>query len=314
MPNFRLSTTSPKPYENRPRATIRSPISPIRNHEDPYIGWAGDNRIDLATSTDGLNFGDQFLVGTQATYNSYTSIALAATSTTLYLAFAGVDHMHVLNVASSEDGLNFGLPQVNYGIPLYDNAQDANGFPGMICSSSNGAPCPANEVWIGISYDPSTGQFGNAGGGNWLAFLKSLIFGGPPPAAVDSPTLAIGPNSTPLWGATGLTPTGLFDAIYVNGDPLISKITGTASIEASTTGIGMTTLGSTLFLAWVPFPGNDIHINEYQIGTGGYTMLNTIDTGQTCEGNPALLAFNGHVYMYWMGTDSQNTLNAELIQ
>ena len=59
-----------------------------------WIGWAGDNRIDLATSTDGLHFGNQFLVGTQQTYNSYTSVALAATNTDLYLAFAGVDAYH----------------------------------------------------------------------------------------------------------------------------------------------------------------------------------------------------------------------------
>lgn len=264
--------------------------------------------IDLAHSSDGLHFQDKFLIGTQQEFDSYTGPALAAANGQLYIAWAGSgsDVYHMLHIASSVDGLNFSDPQI-YGLPLWDNANDAGRWPGIVCNSVSGGPCTVNEPWVGISY--SNGQFNPTAGGNWWGFIKSLIFG-TPSVSIDSPTLAVEPGSTLLWGGTGLSPTSQFDAIYVNGAPLISLLPG----ETSTTGIGLTTLGNTLFVAWVPRGSNDIQIYEYQINNGNYTLIKKVNTGHPCEGNPTLLTFNGHVYMYWMATNAQNSLIAEFVQ
>jgi hypothetical protein len=276
-----------------------------------WIGWAGDNRIDLATSSDGLNFGNQFLVGTQQTFNSYTSISLAATSSDLYLAFAGVDAYHTLNIAFSPDGVNFGAPAVHFGIDLWDNAAQRNQLPFATPYSSNIPGRPVTPPATLVNYNSNNGVSINFAG--VLSLLESFI--NPPPAiSVDSPTLTIAPDGSLIWGATALSTVEAnapnqysWDSILVNGRSLISN-----NGAISGTGIGMATLGNTVYVAWVPSASSDIMIYAYQYGT--YTLLSQMDTGQTCAGNPTLLAFNGHLYMYWMGTDSQGTVNAMLIQ
>lgn len=276
-----------------------------------WIGWAGDNRIDLATSTDGLHFGSQFLVGTEQTFNSYTSIALAATSSDMYLAFAGVDAYHTLNIAASPDGVNYGDPTVYAGIDLWDNAAQRDRLPFATPYSSNIPGQPVAPPATIVNYNSNSGVSINFSG-LW-SLLESFI--NPPPAiSVDSPTLTVAPSGGVIWGATALstvTANGAngysWDTILVNGRPTIQN-----NGAISGTGIGMATIGNTVYVAWVPSDSSDIVVYAYQYGT--YTLLWQMDTDQSCEGNPALLAFNGHLYLYWMGTDSQNTLNAELIQ
>ena len=296
-----------------------------------WIGWAGDNRIDLATSTDGLHFGNQFLVGTQQTYNSYTSVALAATSTDLYLGFAGVDAYHTLNLAVSPNGVSWGFPLVYAGIDLWDNAAQKDRLPFATPYSSTIPGCyiPQDSVTVqctvtppatlvNYNYDPNTGQSTVKYNFNGLWSLLQSFINPPPAISVDSPTLTIAPNGSLMWGATALStatahaPTPYsWDTILV-GEPTWYRSLISNNGAISGTGIGMATLGNTVYVAWVPSAGKDIVIYAYQYPT--YALLYQMDTKQTCEGNPALLSFNGHLYMYWMGTDSGNTLNAELIQ
>jgi hypothetical protein len=266
-----------------------------------WIGWAGGNRIDLATSADGLHFQNQFLVGTQQNFNSYTSIALAANANDLYMGFAGVDEWHTLNTAYSADGVNFGAPLVHGGIDLWDNPKDASRLPFV-------APTAPNSTII--NWNSNNGVSVNFSG--VLTLLKQY-FSSTPRISVDSPTLGFAPDGTFMWGAIVLGTVEAqagspyaFDALEVNGRSLISN-----AGAVSTTGIGMATLGQNVYIAWVPSGQNVIMVNAYSYPSWG--LVSTINTGETVAGNPALLAFNGHLYMYWMGTNSQHNLNAKLI-
>jgi hypothetical protein len=266
-----------------------------------WLGWAGDNRINLATSTDGLNFGNQFLVGTEQTYNSYTSIALAGSSRNLYLAFAGVDEWHTLNIGSSLDGVNFGPPAVHGGIDLWDNPKDRTSLPFV-------APSPPGSTLIDWNSNKGTQV-------NWSGVLDLIKqwLSPSPRISVDSPTLAFAPDGTLMWGAVILGSVEAnagnpyaFDLVEVNNRSLISN-----PGAVSTTGIGMATLGNTVYVAWVPSDANTVMIYGYEYGT--WNLVSQMNTGESCAGNPTLLAFNGHLYMYWMGTNADNNLNAKLI-
>jgi hypothetical protein len=99
-----------------------------------------------------------------------------------------------------------------------------------------------------------------------------------------------------------------FDTLLVNGRSLMSN-----AGAVSTTGVGMAVLGNTVYIAWVPSGANVILINAYDYSTWNQVGT-TINTGESVAGNPALLAFNGHLYLYWMGTNGEHNLNAKLIQ
>src|SRR5262249_27901874 len=127
------------------------------------------------------------------------------------------------------------------------------------------------------------------------------------------PTLAFAPDGTLMWGAVvlGTVEANIgnpysFDALEVNGRSLISN-----AGAVSTTGIGMATLGNTVYIAWVPSGANVIMINACAYPS--WTLVNTINTGESVAGNPALLAFNGQLYLYWMGTNADHNLNAKVI-
>jgi hypothetical protein len=187
-------------------------------------------------------------------------------------------------------------------------------------SNANTACQPVTQpaTLVNYNYDPNTGTGGWKINFNGLWSLLQSFINPPPAISVDSPTLTISPNSSVMWGATALS-TGQAHAPnqYSWDTILVGEPTGYRSLISnngaiSGTGIGMATLGNTVYVAWVPSASKDIVIYAYQYGT--YRLLYQMDTRQTCEGNPALLAFNGHLYLYWMGTDPGHTLNAELIQ
>jgi hypothetical protein len=130
---------------------------------------------------------------------------------------------------------------------------------------------------------------------------------------VDSPTLAFAPDGSLLWGGVVLGTVEAnagnpyaFDTLEVNGRSLISN-----NGAVSTTGMGMATLGNTVYVAWVPSGANVIMINAYAYPS--WTLVNTINTGESVAGNPVLLAFNGQLYLYWTGTNADHNLNSKLI-
>jgi hypothetical protein len=225
-----------------------------------------------------------------------------------------------MNLAVSPNGVSWGNPLVYHGIDLWDNAAQKDRLPFATPYSSNtpGTPVTPPGTIVDYNYDPSTGSGGVSIDLSGLWSLLSSFINPPPAISVDSPTLTISPNSSVMWGATALSTVQAHAPTPYSWDTiLVGEPTGYRSLISnngaiSGTGIGMATLGNTVYVAWVPSASKDIVIYAYQYGT--YRLLYQMDTRQTCEGNPALLAFNGHLYLYWMGTDPGHTLNAELIQ
>jgi hypothetical protein len=77
-----------------------------------YLYWTGGfHDINVATSTDGLHYANKSLVysgGNVMTALGSTAVAVA--NGHIYLAWAGTDSAHTINVAESYDGVHFGTP------------------------------------------------------------------------------------------------------------------------------------------------------------------------------------------------------------
>jgi hypothetical protein len=226
-----------------------------------YLTWTGGgNAINIASSTDGLNYSNKSLVKNPSNNSVNTAIgttALAAVNGRLYLAWAGEDPNHSINVASSADGVNFTTPQTyliqgQYGTPYSPALAVLSGnlYLGVTAGPAQAGLSGVFQLWLlDFSVDTS--------GNQTLVTTYSVVYSSP-----AGPGLGVKGNEL---GYAFLSTTGganfnnLLDYTQQsNGTLLASPLQ-----EFNTAAYGSPAIAgfnSQLFYAYTQNPGNTIYI------------------------------------------------------
>lgn len=282
---------------------------------------------------------------TSGIVQSYAGVHLGAAvndgTPALYAAWAGVDEAHTYQMSSAT-----GSPAT--GGLVWATASGGGATPSLIDKPTGSVSSSSVTVKVHscTSYNLSCALaevFNNIGD-----FIN--LGGNAPVPSVDGPTFAVGPSSNILTGGVVLAPTvpgqdavassgyiKVLNGIYLSVGPNLGAAGDTTVIcraayspdsdfdddcshVTSNAGIGLAVLNSVLYVAWVPAGQKDIYINGYSISGKGRSISDystapfaTIATGHPCEGNPTLITFDGHVYLYWMATNSGTNVLGELV-
>ena len=263
-----------------------------------FMAWAGtdsNNTLNVAAASDGLHFGTPVTVGTNW---SHASPTLAAFNGKLYLAWQGARNS--IAIASSTDGLHFGSPSVvsNYASEgsvaltscngqLFLEWADLGTHYVTVANSSDGVNFP--------SIDQLTNYVGDTPFSPSIACFGTTVFN-----AYARAPLAEDPINRAMIGPVVQSP------LLVLG----SSAPGLNSSLLSGPGLG--SVNSELFYSWVgPNASTEINLATYYVNGESVTLANQQTLGQTTTLNPAVVGFNGHLYIAWVGTDGPRHLNIE---
>lgn len=240
-----------------------------------WLAWTGGyNDINLKSSTNGLNFYNKVILNQKA----FNGPRLGVDGADLWLQYAGLDSWHSLTTSYSIDGVSFSPPVVSH-ISAIDNS--AGGVP----NNSVAAPTYSNAPY---GSNPSVLWSAATESGEPNVFCTYHFF------TIISFGQGFGPG-----GNTSVTEPG---------EPA-PNCAGPFGIVTNT-GVGITSLGSTVWLAYIPAGSDVIQMNVYTNGS----LTDSYSTGHLAIANPTLLTYDGHVYLYWVGTGSAHHINAIEIQ
>lgn len=275
-----------------------------------YLAWTGtdgSHTLNVAESTDGLHFSAPAVLNQQSV-NGGAGPALAVFNGYLWLAWTG--GFFDVNLETSTGGLSFGnkvihsnmlsytTPSIGVsGNDLYVAYPDLNNY-----SPGGNAPTTLHPLVTAYSQD----------GVNFSQPVpqscQSLVDNPYNSAQVDSPTFSSAPfgSSQVTWFAATISsqPCATSPSNYITvrlgiGGPGPGINSGGVT---STNGVGVTSLGSDVYLAWAKPSNSTIWINVYQGNPSNpsapYGLLSSYSTGQTSIGNPVLLTYSGHVFLY----------------
>ena len=240
-----------------------------------WLAWTGGyNDINLKSSTNGLNFYNKVLLSQKA----FNAPKLGVDGTDLWLQYAGVDSWHSLTTSYSTDGVSFSTPVVSH-ISAIDNSDGGVPNNSVASPTYSNAPYGSNSsvLWSAATESGEPNVFCT------YHFFTIISFG-----------QGFGPG-----GNTSVTEPG---------EPA-PNCAGPFGIVTNT-GVGITSLGSTVWLAYIPAGSDVIQMNVYTNGS----LTDSYSTGHLAIANPTLLTYDGHVYLYWVGTGSAHHINAIEIQ
>jgi len=240
-----------------------------------WLAWTGGyNYINLKSSANGLNFYNKIVLNQKA----FNGPKLGVDGGDLWLQYAGLDSWHSITTSYSPDGSSFSTPVVS-DISAIDNSD------GSLPNNSVAAPTYSNAPYgsnTSVLWSAAT-ESGEPNGLCPYHFFTMISFGqGSGPGGDTSVTE---PGEPPPNCA------GFFGIVTNNG-------------------VGITSLGSTVWLAYIPAGSDVIQMNVYTNGS----LSDSYSTGHLAIANPTLLTYNGHVYLYWVGTDSAHHINAIEVQ
>jgi hypothetical protein len=133
-----------------------------------YVAWTGtdsNHHINIASSTDGVHFGNQVTPFASEGNNTGFAPALAVFHGRLYVGWTGTDSNHHINVASSADGIHFG----NQVTPFLGSNNTVNA-PALGTFASSSQPNGALVVgWSGTDPNHTLNFSSSADGINFLA-------------------------------------------------------------------------------------------------------------------------------------------------
>lgn len=260
-----------------------------------WLSWTGGyNDINIINSTDGINYANKVVYSTLQAYNGpkLGTYCCVNGTTELVLAYAGLDSWHTLTMAYSTDGVNFSAPEHPAGTAgsavssLIDNPVPSVPNGNVDAPTFTNSPFNSNpsQLWFAatVSGEPPAG-------GCAYDSSNRIIFSEDPYAPASMGISA--PNSGPP--APGYCwPTGI----------------------VSTSGVGITSIGTTVYVAYYQPDSTVMDLNVYQLENGNLTLVSSSATARNGIANPTLLTYNTHVYLYWVGTDSAHHINAIEIQ
>lgn len=250
-----------------------------------YMAWIGtdaNHRINLMSSTDGLNFNNHVVLAD----NSNHAPALVAFNGALYLAWTGTDSRQTLTIMSSADGINFGNKV----------ALGNSSIQGPALATLNGLLYIA---WTGTDSNHSLNVMSSANGvnfGNQVSFR-------------DNSTQ--GPALTAFNGSLYLAWTGTDRNHSLN---IMSSANGinfgnkAAFADNSNNSPALAALNGVLHLSWT---GTDASgtINDMS-STNGINFGSKVAFSQFSIAGPSTSTFNNSLSFSWTGTDSNHSLNA----
>lgn len=290
-----------------------------------YLAWTGtdgNHTLNVAESTDGLHFGTPAVLNQQSV-NGTAGPALAVFNGYLWLAWTG--GYNEVNLENSTGGLSFGNKVLHSNMLSYTTPAIGVNGPNLyvdyayLYNYSPGGNEPVTDHPLVTAYSADGVNFSTP----LIHTCLSLVDDPYATNLVDSPTFSSAPffSSQVTWYAATMSgqPCATKPSNYVTAQ--IGIGTGGSGPGINNGGVtayggaGVTSLGSEIWLAWVPTQPN-IELNVYQASsqTGPFTLVSSSSTGQQLVGNPVLLTYNGHIFMYWGGTDGVHHINAEEIQ
>jgi hypothetical protein len=264
-----------------------------------YLAWAGTDsahHLNVAASSNGTTFGAPSVSANWAA--SDTGPAITAFNNRLYIVWAQSGNQ--LNIASSGDGVNFSSPS-------FVSTFTSSCSPALTASATvlYLAWCPGpvggSTVVVSTSTDGLT----------WSAFTQPNQIGtaSTPALAVYNSELVLAFTALPSFSATLV-----YSAPATSSLPPVGSWTGNqgATIGGNSNGgPGLAALNGSLYMG--KFNPSEIPF-VYTLQTGSSGLL-TLITDQTIPGtvtsatNPAVAAFNGHIFFAWKGTDNPAHLN-----
>lgn len=217
--------------------------------------------------------------------------SLAAFNGKLYLAWAGTDSAHHLNVAASSDGTTFGTPTVLNNTAASDTGPAITVFNGLlyiawqggdgalnVISSSDGVNF-GNQLLVSNYTSSCTPAIAATSGILYVAYCFSTNDG----SGFDVASSVDGVN----WSASGTVPPGEFTyytpALAVYDGDLVSAYTFPGSVN--------TDYDSVIPLATTPATT----LGELRVGTS----VEGLAFGVNVDGGPAFATLNGLLYMAW---------------
>ncbi len=270
-----------------------------------YLAWTGtdgNHTLNIAQlDGSGTNIVTQRTVGGN---RSFTGPALAAFNGQLYLAWTGsVGSGENLNIAASSDGLNFPVQKLvgnNHSFTSPALAASANAL--FIAWAGND---PNQTLNAAISTDglDFTGQVTLSGistsSAPAISVYNNFLY-------LGYTAFAQGPGPQTLLAAS-VTPPLSFSA---SGLPIING--------SSSAGPGLGTANGQLFLSWGGAPNSlsgGLNVATFQNGgTGpGISLVAQQTIVNQTGANPAVVGFNGHVYVAWTGTNNAHNINIEQV-
>jgi hypothetical protein len=254
-----------------------------------FIGTDSDNKLNIASSSDGLNFGGSILVRDTEPANSHFSPAVTSFNGRLYVAWASrldLPSARTLQIISSPDGTNFS-PRVHLS---FDSSTGpalgvANGklylawtgnetsHPVKVATSTDGINFSA-PVTINITNSSFPPALFGAGNVMYLAFSQPA--GGPTFILSAPGDLSFGATVT---AASSITGPGL------GGNPGVLDLASTNS-------------------------GQQPVLTRYVI-TGSQTIAlsSTKALSQRTVRSPAVTELDGSIVYVWTGTNSNRNIN-----
>jgi hypothetical protein len=260
-----------------------------------YLAWTGTDgkhTLNVAESTDGLHFGTPAVLNQQSV-NGTAGPALAAFNGYLWLAWTGGGD--VINLENSTGGLSFGNKVVHSNMLSYTTPAIGVNGPNLyvdyayLYNYSPGGNEPATDHPLVTAYSADGVNFSTP----LIHTCLSLVDDPYATNLVDSPTFSSAPffSSQVTWFAATMSgqPCATQPSNYVTAQMGIGTGgTGPGINNGGVTaygGAGVTSLGSKVWLAWVPTQPN-IQLNVYQASsqTGPFTLLSSSATGQQLVG------------------------------
>jgi hypothetical protein len=272
-----------------------------------YVAWTGTdnpNHLNVAYTTDGVNFSTPLIIPNNSSV-SWAAPGLAAFNGKLYLSWTGGSSF--VNYISSSDGVTWGNQVVT----------------GWKAEGSTALTVGATGTQLYISFaDLSTQHlvqvYGSSDGVNWGPYSTYSFAGaGSPfsPAILGTPSpqnpLLVGfatyPSSAPFSNCP-------WNCIWVNNELVPGPINPGVSAPGTTGtgGPGLGYLNGAIYVAWNGgFSGAQGANPSIFVATYGVAPMPYFNTGQACRGNPALIGWNGHLYMVWTGSNAGKNLNIQ---
>lgn len=237
-----------------------------------YLYWTGGFQdINVATSTDGLHYANKSLVESGGNVmTALGSTAVAVAHGRIYLAWAGTDSAHTINVAESSDGVHFGTPTLITD-PTLQGA-------GSLYSPGLAAISDGLEYTVYPAFTPET-------------FVKG-------PGVSVGHTTEVYPLNSSLGGAN----------VSVKF-PIIAAPNDDSFTGQDGPGCMVTTNGLTCVYVDA-FTHLRIHLMVRNTSTGTVSQLaDEVIGNELAIGNPAIVEFNNLAIIAWTGTDGAHTIN-----
>ena len=257
-----------------------------------FIGTDSDNKLNVASSFDGLNFGASTLVRDSELANSHFSPAVTSFNGRLYIAWVSrldLPTARTIQIISSADGVNFS-PRVHL---TFDSSTGpalgvANGQLYLAWTGNE----PSHPVKVATSVDGI-----NFSSPQIINITNSLF----PPALFGVGSVMYLAFAAPAGGT-----------VFILSAPGNLSFGATVTAAGSFTGPGLGGNPGILDLASTNSSQQPVLTRYVITGSQSISLLSTKPIFQRTVRTPTVTEFNNGLFYFWTGTNSNRNINVLL--